>query len=172
MSCRRFEKDVALWVEGDLPPRQARRLEAHLPACPDCQQLVEGLRASQAALKELHAEAVEEDLAAVRLRVLARIRTERPQRRGWAWAYALGASLAVAAAVWVLLPRPSAPPLPPPRMLKPAPVEVARPAPPAAARPRPTRAKPPAAPEPLLVKLYTDDPDVIIYWLIEKTGGE
>jgi len=172
MSCRRFEKYVALWVEGDLPPRQAGRLEAHLPGCPDCRQLVEGLRASQAALKELHVEAAEEDLAAVRRRVLAQIRSERPQRRRWAWAYALGGSVAVTVVLWVLLPRPSIPPPPPPRVMNPAPVEVARPATPAPVRPRPSRAQPPAAPEPLLVKLYTDDPDVIIYWLIERTGGE
>jgi hypothetical protein len=130
MKCTGFEHDLALWVEGDLPPDPARRLE--------------------------------EDLEVVRQRVLARIRGERAPRRPFGWVCVGAAGLAAAAAVWALLPRPPelAPLLPP----------VVRPAAPVVVRPRPARMRPRASSAPLLVKLYTDDPEVIIYWIIERKG--
>lgn len=173
MSCGRFEKAIALWVEGDLPPPQARRLEAHLEACPACREFAEGLRASQEALKSLaQAPADEAALDRVRQRVLARIGGEPTGRRPLGWVYALAGSLVAATvAAWLLVPRPA--PQAPTRVVVQAPVEVSRPAPAKdktgvlSHRPKPA---PPAATEPLVVKLYTDDPDVVIYWLIEKKG--
>ncbi len=162
MKCTGFEHDLALWVEGDLPPGPARRLEEHLAACGACREFVESLRDSQAAWKGSLAEIAEEDLEVVRQRVLSRIRSEEPRRRLRAWALA---PVGVAAALffaWMLVSRPApvTPPLAP----------VVRPAVPVAQRPRPARMRPRATSAPLLVKLYTDDPEVIIYWIIERKG--
>jgi negative regulator of sigma E activity len=118
----------------------------------------------------------EAELAAIRARVLERIR-EAPQR-GWSWrmAYAMAAVvMVVAGVVWFNRPENAPPELPRPVIaVAPTPVVVAQAAP-VAKRRRPARPKPvlkeerPA--EPLLVKLETSDPDVIIYWIVESKGG-
>jgi hypothetical protein len=92
-----------------------------------------------------------------------------------AWIYGLGtAAAAAAAAVLAIALRPAAVPAPPK-------VALARPAAPALAAAKRTAARPvwrihrapaPAAaspkPEPLLVELLTDDPDVVIYWIADE----
>ena len=103
---------------------------------------------------------------AVRARVMERV-AER--RRAWPlWMTAVSAS---ACLLWILFPR-TAPPA-----ARPAPAAV-----PAAAAPAPAPAPPPpivhvrhrrnpkpAAPDqPLQIKMLTDDPDVVIYWIVDK----
>jgi hypothetical protein len=173
MSCPQFEKLIALYVEGDLSPRKAGRVEEHLAACGHCREFAEGLRRSQAALKSLRAEMVDPAVfEGVRRRVLAQI-AARPVSRGW-WKYAAVAAtfIIIVALFW----KPNPPPAPPPPVaqLKP-PVTVEPPVPsraPAkhlAVRRKP---RPKTSQEPLLVKLVTDDPNIVIYWLIEpKESG-
>ncbi len=36
MTCERYDRDLALYVEGDLPQQEARRLKHHLQECPRC----------------------------------------------------------------------------------------------------------------------------------------
>src|SRR5580704_3317306 len=50
MTCREYEPLIALYVEGDLNDRDVER---HLAECSDCRELLEDLKVSQAALKEL-----------------------------------------------------------------------------------------------------------------------
>ncbi len=176
MSCHKYQKMTALHVAGDLPEAKVPRLEEHLGGCPACRSLAEELRASQSALEALRGEPVEEAaLEQVRQRVLARIATEGQPARRLGWAYALAAGLAVVAvgALWNVAYRPA------PHAPQPAVAVVPRQAGPAPAESdktgvlphRAPRVKRPApAAEPLLVKLITDDPEVIIYWLIEKKG--
>ena len=179
MKCSRLEKWIALYVEGDLSRRKARRVEAHLAACDACRGLAEDLAASQAAFRSLGTEplgaAVFDEL---RRGVLGRIggETARPKRR-WLWAGALASAATAAVLVGVLATRPEAPPAPP----RPEVARVIEPALPVAPPPRPARPvirrraapKPvvrPVKTEPLVVKLETADPNVIIYWIVDSTG--
>ena len=127
--------------------------------------------------RELLREAHQEPLAqahfdAVRARVLERLQP-RP-RRIW-WPLWVGASLvATGVVIWVALvgqvvrlPRPGQGPAPPIGAITSAP-QVAPVAPKPKLR-RVHRAKePPTAP--LVVKLVTDDPDVVIYWIADPKG--
>jgi hypothetical protein len=128
-------------------------------------------------LREVHQERLDEaHYAAVRARVLERVQP-RPRRLFWpVWAAASLVAVAVGAWIWVIsvgqvgqairLPSAGQGPAPPIAGTK-AP-EMAAVAP----KPKPKRAhrleKTPA--EPLLVKLVTDDPDVVIYWIADPKG--
>jgi anti-sigma factor RsiW len=216
MSCSQFEKQIALYVEGDLGGRKARQVEEHLHDCPACRELAEEIADSQAALKGLRAEAVDGVvLERIRRRVLDEVGGQRPSLRyAWRWKHALAAGLVVVAvAMSVLLRQQSseapvalAPELPKREVVPPAPpppappVQAARktprrrvdvPARPSQGRtpvpqelvspdfeipriepPRiePARIDPPASSNQLVVKLLTDDPEVVIYWLIDTNG--
>jgi predicted anti-sigma-YlaC factor YlaD len=84
MKCRGFEKLLALYIEGDLGSRKARKVEAHLSECTCCRGFADELKQSQAELKAFaqvpidsrHREAVRE---AVVTEILAR--PELIQRR-------------------------------------------------------------------------------------------
>jgi hypothetical protein len=140
------------------------------------------LAESQAALDTLQdVELNPSELAAWRRGVMERVAAgDRPQRRfAWPW---VGAAAAAAAAVLLLaVAHVASRPAPP----KPAPVvaHVAPPARPAVQRPpepqpppvahvrrRPAKPKPAVKAEPLLVRLETSDPNVIIYWIAEGKG--
>ena len=58
MKCRYSENDVALYVEGDLAPAKASRIEAHLMECALCRDLAADLRESQAMFKNLRQDTV------------------------------------------------------------------------------------------------------------------
>jgi len=177
MTCREYEPLIALYVEGDLNDRDVER---HLAECSDCRELLEDLRVSQAALKELSVVDAA-FLSAVRSGVLGRI--ERRRRRAWPWIAALAAAAALIVAV-------STAPRKPPLIAK---VQgpsggadpLVRGRPPgrpsviAQAAPRPKRSRPGgrlrtrgSAPpsEPLVVKMLTDDPNIVIIWLVEQRG--
>ena len=172
MNCQMFEPMLALYVEGDLPERDMPRVEEHVAICADCRDLLEDLRSSQAALKTLGAEAVDGALlTAVRAGVLARIDNRR--RLVWPWVAGVTAALALL----ILLPAPSGRPAPEPRPVAiaqaPPKVEAAvgRAGPPARRR-HPRRrpvTKPPAAQQ-LVVKMLTDDPNIVIIWLVDQIG--
>ncbi len=200
MSCEAFEKLIALDAGGDLTPAETARLEAHLGTCAPCRELARSLGESQAGLRALaqagpdEAGLDEDAVARWRRGLLARIEAE-PRRRilGWRWAWAAAAAMALVALVTV--PRsgrtPSKPPVaqavPPASALPPRPAAVhtkpvAQAVPPASARPpQPPAAiahrlplHPPApapAAEPLLVKLETADPNVVIYWIVDRKGN-
>jgi len=173
MSCQSFEPMIALYVEGDLPEQDVPRVEEHVATCADCRNLLEDFEASQAALKKLGAEAVDGALlTAVRAGVLAGIDNRRRLR--WPWVAAATAALALLA----LFLAPSRRPAPEPRpvAIAPAPPQVEAAVggagPPVRSR-RPRRravtARPPA-PQQLVVKMLTDDPDIVIIWLVDQTG--
>ena len=168
MSCQAFEALIALYVEGDLPGRDTPPVEEHLAVCADCRELLEDFRASQAAVKELGSEVVDAALlSAVRAGVLARIDDRRVAV--WPWVAALAAALAL-----LVMLSPLRRPVPEPRPVAIAqapPSLQAPPNPPVAGHPpvrRPSSARRPAAP--LVVKMYTDDPDIVIIWLVDQTG--
>jgi hypothetical protein len=137
-------------------------------------------------LREAHREPIPEaHFAAVRARVLSQIAAERgaSRRRLWSWGLAVVSATALLLAFW---PKPVVPrrvareitagvekPLADPRgsvsngSHEPAVAGV---------RPRARRRLPvtgvigPPNPAPLVVKLLTNDPNVVIYWISERTG--
>jgi hypothetical protein len=168
MNCPEFERLAAAAAEDEI--------ERHIAGCEACRMLSEGLRS-------LREDAVPDAAyVAVRARVLDQVRGER--RRWWRWW--LGAAAAACAVIVVLLSwRTVTSVAPPPRVALTAPPapEVKVSVKPPLDRPRRlsrgrhrvqaavATAKPAIDPaEPLLIKLMTDDPDIVIYWIVEKRG--
>ena len=177
MSCRGWEKDLALAVEGDLSERRFGKVERHLAACAACREFADRLEESQGVVQSLRDEPVDTAaLDAVRARVLERVRERPVAPNSWRWAFAFPAlAAAAAAAFWIWAPPEVAPPPVPrspavvaelPRPAQPAPVvKTHRRTPP---RSQIRRPEPPA--EPLLVRLETADPNVVIYWTFDPKG--
>jgi anti-sigma factor RsiW len=187
MTCRDWEERIALHAGGDLPAPEAAELETHLAACEGCRGAAEVYRAGLELLREAHREPVAEaHYAAVRARVLAELR--RPRRPVWRRMWVCGLVATAAVAVLLLLPRPAHTPerieIAAIRPVGPQTEELAPAAPAGLAHPRraaaslATRAR--KAPvgaavsepekrsaEPLVVKLLTDDPNVVIYWIAD-----
>jgi putative zinc finger protein len=172
MNCRDWEERIALHAERDLPPHEAAEAERHLAECAACRQFADGITQTLTELRAAHVERLATaDFAAVRARVLAQITEQR--RPVWRLAW-IGAA-AVALLLLTALPLKRQPE--PPRTTSAPATEAAIPLPPAAEapvpappprrrmnRPRPLhKAVPPA--EPLMVRLITNDPDVVIYWI-------
>ncbi len=184
MTCPEWEARIALAVEGDTP---AGAVEAHLAVCPRCREFAEGLRASRAAFKELRDEAVDDAvLDAIRSRAMAAIAAAPPSRRvRWWWLLPPAAAAAAAAAILLMgmvrVPEP------------PRPVYVAhasaccidtrvdgaprrdesRRSTQECVRHVPQTARAAAPHEALLMKIVTDDPNVVIYWIVEdKQKGD
>ncbi len=94
MNCAGFEKLIALHVEGDLPERKGRAVVEHLKICQHCQEFAEKLKASQALLKSLAQESVDDAvLEELRERIVNRLGTTTERQRFPVWRYAVGAGL-------------------------------------------------------------------------------
>jgi len=112
MRCKRFEQQMWAYIAGQLPPRQARALEAHLQVCPYCQRQLEAAQATYHALRALPRRRAPANLSEqVRRRIAATpTRPTRDWARVWrrvALAPALG--LLAAAAWWGWYAQHSAP---------------------------------------------------------------
>jgi anti-sigma factor RsiW len=175
MSCQEFEPLIALYIEGELP--DAKQVEEHVTVCADCRELLQDLQASQAAVRQWASEPVDTALlAAVRAGVLSRIEDRR--RLIWPWVAAVAMAAALIA-VFLVPPRK-------PAAESPAPVPIAQTPPVSGGADPPVRSRrprrrsvavrtPPKAhvsepTPPLVVKMFTDDPDIVIIWLVDKTG--
>ncbi|MGA3188736.1 MAG: hypothetical protein ABSF22_16645 [Bryobacteraceae bacterium] len=116
--------------------------DEHLASCGECRCLAEDLRLNSFALRDMQV---------------------RP-RMHWEWAFAAAAVLVMAIGISRNEPPEKAPPV---KITNQAQVEL-----PVAvkhARRHPARKR--EAPEPLLVKMFTSDPDVVIYWIVDKKEG-
>ena len=177
MSCAKYEPLMALYIEGDLADDEARVVALHLETCDVCREFAAGIRDSQGALKTLRTEFVNESVyQEVRREVLSRM-TSRPKPAMWP-RYAVAAGLAIAllagwlgrmqhvASLW-LQPRAA--------VIPSAPLVTSQPPAPHTRMVRVRRRRPRLAPsfksEPLVVKMITDDPQVVIYWLVDQNGG-
>jgi hypothetical protein len=198
MNCKWSEKDIALFVERDLASAKAREIEAHLASCAACRTLAADLAESQAVFKTLKQDNLSAAaLSSLRSRVLAELGTGKVRPAWGRWVYALAGvgclALMGAGSLWYM----QTPPPPVQQAVMRAPVPPAEAAPlyeghkgadsapdrvPAAKRTRRKPPQPPAQepdqveipaepPRQLVVKLLTDDPDIVIYWLVEQNGG-
>lgn len=162
MNCSECQNQI---FDGEINQEAA----VHLKECEDCRALDREVRLNLAALAELREEVIPVRAAA------------RP--RPWTWAVAVAAAAAIIAAIaW---PNPPAPiPAAPVAQIEPPPatpalpeivpetvVAIAPPRVPSVRRPAPPP-KPEVPQEPLLVKFFTDDPEVVIYWLIDPPTGD
>jgi anti-sigma factor RsiW len=188
MSCS-FEALVALHVEGDLDESERQRVESHLRTCPDCWDLAEDLRESQAIFKSIRQDIPNQAmLSAVRARVLEGV--AGMESGGWfsrffPFVFRQRATLAGVAlliigsgALW-LARGPEAPVVPPPpaavrlqAVTESAPPPVERPlaVKPRVRRQRATVLQNQEPQQQVTIRLVTDDPNVIIYWLGDEKG--
>ena len=175
MSCSKFETDIALYAGGDLPAGRIAGIELHLAECGACRALAEELRVL---LSELRDEPLQDAMVAqVHQRVLAelgRAGFSRPARLYWK--LALAAALVLAAVL--LWPRHStkhAPVAPiaraEPSQVTPPPVNIVPVRHRIVRRPRRAPAAQPGPP--LLVQFVTNDPNIVIYWIVnQKPQGD
>src|SRR5260370_3002050 len=168
MNCSDWEQEIA-------SEAASADLEAHLKECDRCREFAREIEQNRAALLsfEIHPAA----LHAVRRRVLHQIEAKKRRTTWWAWSAV--ATAACAAILFVSYVRSWKNPAPP----KVAPI-VAQAAPPANPAPRahrPARHKfgpalaahavrPAQKTEPLVIKMLTNDPNVIIIWLVDPKG--
>jgi hypothetical protein len=171
MNCREYEEPIALWAGGDLAQDEAARVQAHVEICERCRAFAAEMRECRAGLTELR----DAPPMSVRAAVMARI---AEPRRNWMWwwkpAAAAFAAGAAGFAIWLQGLDGSIPAPPPPPVIR-----AAVPAQGLQFTPKPVRRtpiaprhqpEPPEAEETFTVKLMTDDPDVVIYWLFAKRG--
>jgi hypothetical protein len=164
MTCEKYEPLIALYVERDLDDTSC--VQSHLTECAACRELLEDLKVSQTALKAWATEPIDPALLnAVRAGVLARTGAKR--RLVWPLVAALAAG-----AAWLALWAP-APSKPAPSAQSPAKrvrVETVRALERPAAPIRRRKRKKAVKTEPLVVKMLTSDPDVVIIWLVDQKG--
>jgi hypothetical protein len=174
MHCQDWEERVALHLGGDLTVADAAAVEGHLAECTGCRMLWAGIKESLELLQGAHAEAAAPGIyTAVRGRVMAELGTGGRAwwRRGWVCALVAAVVMMMALASWpvrrveTLPPRVVA-------VIPPAPAAQALQAVRARSLPHKRRVmtagpveKPPR--QPLMVRLVTDDPNVIIYWIAD-----
>ena len=166
MSCKEWEARVALHVGGDLPAEMASAVEQHLAGCSGCQVLWSGMRENLELLQAAHAEPLPAAAySAVRARVMADV--SRRRQPWWHWAAGLAAAALVVMVALAMRPLPEIQPLPRLALAVPrAPdVHAAAPAPPRS-KPRPPVAAA-ANRQPVLVRLVTNDPDIVLYWIAD-----
>ena len=165
MNCVGWEERIALYAGGDLSPAEAEAVERHVAECAGCQVLLSGLRESLRLVREVHGEPVEAaHFAAVRARVLAELERAPARRWRFAWGFAMAAAAAVLLiAMWprpeqhLALPMPHAPAAPLVAKVLPK-----------LPKAKPRKPRKPQDSEDVVMKIETDNPDVVIYWIAEK----
>lgn len=153
MTCS--ECQLQIFQNGDEEVELGRDAVVHLTACAECRELDREVRLNASALA-----AMREDVLPVR----------RARRLPWMVAAAAAVVVAgIGLAFRTTPPVVVAPIVAKVQSVAPAsPPPVPQPAP----RVRRTRTVKAVPAEPLLVKFLTDDPDVVIYWLIDPVQGE
>jgi len=196
MGCPVSENDIALYVEGDLTPARAGEVETHLRACGACFSLTEELRDSQSVLKTIKQDTVSSSaLAHVRGQILAEVGTVKVGLGRWVYALAgfafvCAICIGVAAHLHQRVANGSVPaPIAaiavsnaPSRVDAPVAALPQAPAISSVETKRPshksqtqafargdTRSEP--AKE-VVVQLLTEDPNVVIYWLVDEKNGD
>ena len=182
--CSDFEQLIALYVEEDLSGSERGRVEAHLRECSSCWDLAEDLKESQAVFKSIRQDIPDATaLSSLRERVLSEVSGLEP--RTWFERLIFGgrrkAALASIAVVLIgasvlrmtrptgaagVVRNPDAHRQSPPLavLATPPQEEVTK------SVPAPAPAVVTEEPKQVAIKFVTDDPDVIIYWLVDEKG--
>jgi hypothetical protein len=192
MSCSDFEQQIALYVGEDLSAVERGRVEAHLKECSTCWDLAEDLKESQAVFKSIRQDVPDAAaLSALHERVLSGVSGiesmtwfERVIFGGWRRKAALASVALIVAgsgALWLARSPRATPTIPTAVTIDPAPAVVGPPivsAPQAqpAPLPRPVQKRVPRPAPPAeevrqaAIQFVTDDPNIIIYWLVDEKG--
>lgn len=187
MNCREWEERIALYEGGDLSAALVTEVEEHLLKCAGCQAFASGIKESMEVVRLAHEEPIADGYyTAIRSAVLAQLAEKRYPWWHRMWVYGLSVGVAL---LFVLLTLRS-PEKPTQRLANvetprtPILAEPTAPRQEKTALPRRIRQTPrravatvrplPGAPsvEPLVVKLVTNDPDIVIYWIADKKGEE
>ncbi len=175
MNCEQARDLAALAASGDVTVAEGRALASHLAGCGECRAEAQAFQALCGQLVAMREEsAPDAAYAAVRARVLAEV---RERRLGWAILSPAFAAVVACTVVLVVALRPEktvvTPPAPQPAAVV-ADAAVHEETPQIAALPSVRklrravpRAKSQEAIEPLVVHMFTDDPDVVIYWIAD-----
>jgi anti-sigma factor RsiW len=177
MNCQEWEERIALYAAGDAGAADAGETERHIAGCAECRVFWSELKQSLEWMREAHQEEIAPaHYAAVRARVMAQLETGRAAWWKQVWVYGVGIAAAVVVVMIAVRPHVDGPPS---AAVKPAVVEIA------ADAGRGAGSRPGGLPhrevgrrkrlphrqaETILVKLETDNPDVVIYWIAEKKG--
>jgi len=188
MNCSNWEERIALYAGGDLQAQETADVDRHLADCEGCRDFAAGLKESLQLMRSIHEEPVAEaHFAAVRARVMGELEGSRLPWWRSAWAYGFSAAALALFLILTLVPRR--------RVERPIRAEAVReqgipairrdvaPAPAPLHRVHPVHAVrhqrplpilpvsvPPDPGPPAVVKMLTDDPDVVIYWITDNSG--
>jgi anti-sigma factor RsiW len=164
MNCSDWEREIA----GE---PECEGLAEHLQGCERCAAFARELEANRVALRELVAPTAAFD--AVRRRVLKEIQAKKRRAVWWGWPAVAAAACAVILCISYVAPRMQS-------TAAPKAIEAKMDPPRIEWTPRPVhqrssgrlavKAAPAHKTEALVVKMLTDDPNVIIIWLVDKKG--
>jgi hypothetical protein len=168
MNCSDWEQQIASELES-------AELDEHLRGCERCREFAGEIEKNRAALIELMAELTIDPaaFAAVRARVRGEIEAKR-RMKWWTWsAVAAAMCIAVLCASYFVRPANAPPPEPVVAAIAP-PADWNRVAPAVrqtSSGPHLAKARRVQKTEPVVaVKMLTDDPNVIIIWLVDQKG--
>jgi hypothetical protein len=165
------------WQQQIASESQRAELREHLNACEPCREFAQELEKNGAALRELTIPATA--FAAVRQRVLSEIQVKKQRAMWWTWAGAAAAACVAMICIADVLPCLQAPAAPvatiakidPPKIGWTLPQRVGRRVHHKSSGRLLAQARPVRKTEPLaVVKMLTDDPNVIIIWLVDQKG--
>jgi anti-sigma factor RsiW len=164
MNCSEWEREIA----GE---PECEGLAEHLQGCERCAAFARELEANRLALRELVAPAAAFD--AVRRRVMHEIQAKKRRTVWWGWSAVAAAVCAAILCVLYVAPMMRMPAAPKPIEAKMDPPRIEW-------TPRPVhqrssgrltaKAAPAQKTEPFVVKMLTNDPNVIIIWLVDQKG--
>ena len=169
MMCERRDLAIAKLAGGDLSGWRAARLRRHLDTCRRCASMHAELSAQQTQSREAYFAADQSSLGSVSNAVLSAVDLGKPysERQRVRIRLAGGAVLAALLVGAVTLQLPSSLPSKSESPLAKAPVDIG-PVPPIEVAPVDHAA---TTHSDVVIRMLTNNPDVVIYWLGDTTGG-
>jgi len=163
-------KNCSDWEQEIAGERESAELVEHLEACERCREFAAEIEKNRAAVADVRIDAAA--FTAVRQRVLSEIQAQKRRSFRWTWsAAAATVCIAVFSALYIeqrpqnfAAPAPLVARIDPPQgwMQKAIPTSSGR----HIGKPRPVQKTEPV----VAVKMLTDDPNVIIIWLVDQKG--
>jgi hypothetical protein len=176
MNCAEWQEKIALFTGADLPADEAVAVETHLSGCENCREFERELSEARAMLLSMRT-VDDADVATVRSNVLGELQRRR-RRSVFGWMpYAAAAAVLVLVFGLALWRTPNSEPRASasegakalktePRALASG-SDITRPVKRKLRARRQPEPKPEAPHEPMVVTLFTDDPDVVIVWITD-----